>query len=85
MGRARVQDELRFRNLTLRIEADLLDRLYNLAQRTGRSMGFYARIALKNYLDQIEDLYYGEDALRQIREGTEKLLSHDEVWNDLGD
>lgn len=58
--------------LTVRLSSDLDERLDRLAKRTGRSKSYYAREALVNYLDDLEDVYLAESRLEAIRAGREE-------------
>ncbi len=48
--------------LALRLPAEIEARLDALAQRTGRSKSFYAREAILEHLEDLEDLYLAEEA-----------------------
>jgi RHH-type rel operon transcriptional repressor/antitoxin RelB len=49
--------------LALRLPADIEERLDALARRTGRSKSFYAREAILEHLEDLEDRYLAEAAL----------------------
>ena len=55
--------------LALRLPPEIEARLATLAKRTGRSKSFYAREAILNHLDELEDLYLAEGRLEDLREG----------------
>jgi len=59
--------------LAVRLPEDLDRRLTELAQRTGRSKSFYARQALENHLDDLEDIYLGHAALEDVRAGRDQV------------
>ena len=46
--------------LALRLPEDLEDRLDALAKKTGRTKSFYAREAIVEYIDDLEDLYLAQ-------------------------
>lgn len=50
--------------LALRLPPDLEKRLDDLAKRTGRTKSFYARQALEDHIDDLEDFYLAEHRLR---------------------
>lgn len=50
--------------LALRISADLEQRLAALAERTGRTKSFYARRAIEEYIDDLEDHFLAEEVMR---------------------
>ena len=60
--------------LAVRLPEDIETRLESLAKRTGRSKTFYARIAILEYLEDMEDLYLAEQVVRRLNSGEE--LSH---------
>ncbi len=49
--------------LALRLPADLEKRLDDLAKKTGRTKSFYARQAIVEYIDDLEDIALAEAAL----------------------
>lgn len=50
--------------LALRLPDELERRLEALAQRTGRSKSFYAREAIIEHIDDLEDAYLAEERNR---------------------
>ena len=64
---------------SLRLPDDLGERLNALAQRTGRSKTFYIVEAIKEHLDELEDVYLAEQRLTDIRAGRSRILSSEEV------
>lgn len=50
--------------LAIRLPEDIEARLDKLARRTGRSKAFYARQAILEHLDDLEDLYLAEEVVR---------------------
>ena len=57
--------------LAIRLPQSIEKRLENLARRTGRTKTFYAREAILEHLDDLEDLYLAERRLDSIRAGEE--------------
>jgi RHH-type transcriptional regulator, rel operon repressor / antitoxin RelB len=55
--------------LALRLPPEIEARLAELAKRTGRTKSFYAREAILNHLDELEDVYLAESRLKDLREG----------------
>jgi len=49
--------------LAIRLPQELEQRLAKLAKRTGRTKTFYAREAIEQHLEEIEDLYLAERRL----------------------
>ena len=55
--------------LAIRLPPDIEACLVELAKRTGRTKSFYVREAVLNHLDELEDLYFAETRLEDLREG----------------
>jgi RHH-type rel operon transcriptional repressor/antitoxin RelB len=70
--------------LAIRLPAEVESRLDALAQATGRTKTFYAREAILEHLDDLEDLYLAEKRLIEIRAGRSKTYSLEEVERSLG-
>lgn len=51
--------------LTLRLPPEIEERLEVLARRTGRTKSFYAREAILEHLEDLEDLFLAEEALTE--------------------
>jgi RHH-type transcriptional regulator, rel operon repressor / antitoxin RelB len=50
--------------LALRLPPEIEKRLDELARKTGRTKSFYAREAILEHLDDLEDLYLAEQRMR---------------------
>jgi len=50
--------------LALRLPKDIEDRLEALAKKTGRTKSFYAREAILKHLEDLEDAYLADEAIR---------------------
>ena len=70
--------------LAIRLPADVEKRLDALAQATGRTKTFYAREAILEHLDDLEDLYLAEQRLIDIRSGKTQTLSQEDVMKHHG-
>ena len=70
--------------LAIRLPEDIELRLGNLAKKTGRTKTFYAREAILEYLDDLEDLYLAEKRLRNIKNGKTKTIKLDQLERELG-
>jgi RHH-type rel operon transcriptional repressor/antitoxin RelB len=70
--------------LAIRLPEEIEARLDNLAKRTGRSKTFFAREAILEHLDNLEDLYLGAQVVRRIRIGEERASTLDEMEARLG-
>jgi len=70
--------------LAIRLQEEIEARLDNLARRTGRSKTFYAREAILEHLDDLEDLYLAEQVVHRVRSGEERVSSLEDVEARLG-
>ena len=70
--------------LAIRLPADIEERLEHLAKATGRTKTFYAREAILQHLEDLEDLYLAEQRLIESREGRSRTYTIDEVARNLG-
>jgi RHH-type rel operon transcriptional repressor/antitoxin RelB len=55
--------------LAIRLPEDIEQRLEALALATGRTKTFYAREAILEHIDDLEDIYLAEQRLADIRSG----------------
>lgn len=60
--------------LTIRLPQSIEHRLEILARRTGHTKSFHARQAILQHLDDLEDLYLAERALKRIRRGEDDAI-----------
>ena len=70
--------------LAIRLPAEVETRLEALAQATGRTKTFYAREAILEHLDDLEDLYLAEQRLIDIRAGKTQTVPLEEVMKRYG-
>ena len=70
--------------LAIRLPVEVESRLDALAKATGRTKTFYAREAILEYLDDLEDLYLAEQRLIDIRAGKTQTVPLDEVMKRHG-
>ena len=68
--------------LAVRLGPDLESRLSAVAKRTGRSKSFYARQAILEKIEELEDIALLEEALRDPDAG--QRISHDQMMRELG-
>ena len=61
--------------LAIRLPEGIEERLDILAKATGRTKTFYAREAILEYLDDLEDIYLAEKRYGALRSGTVKSVS----------
>jgi RHH-type rel operon transcriptional repressor/antitoxin RelB len=70
--------------VSLRLPPDISSRLDSLAQMTGRSKTFYMIEAIREHLDDMEDLYLAEQRLIDIRAGRSHSTPLEEVMKRYG-
>ena len=70
--------------LAIRLPADIEERLAALAEATGRTKTFYAREAILEHIDDLEDLYLAEQRLDEIRAGRVQTVPLEDVMRDYG-
>ncbi len=70
--------------LAIRLPSEIESRLEALAKATGRTKTFYAREAILEHLDDLEDLYLAEQRLLDIRAGRSQTVSLEEVMKRYG-
>lgn len=70
--------------LAIRLTPEIEKRLAALAKRTGRTKTFYAREAILQHLEDLEDTYIGEKALRKFEKSGEAAIPIGEIMKDYG-
>ena len=70
--------------LAIRLPSDIEERLEHLAKATGRTKTYYAREAILEHLDDLEDLYLAEQRLIDNRAGRSQTHTLEEVERELG-
>ena len=65
--------------LAIRLPAAIEKRLEKLAKRTGRTKTYYAREAILQHLEDMEDVYLAERVLDRIRKGEERTIPLEDV------
>ena len=73
--------------VSLRLPEDITKRLATLAKRTGRSKTYYMIEAIREHLDDLEDLYLAERRLTEIRQGRAETIPLGELMkrHDMAD
>jgi len=66
--------------LAIRLDPETESRLERLAKKTGRTKTFYAREAILEHLDDLEDIYLAKQRLEEPA----KTYSATEVKHELG-
>ncbi len=70
--------------LAIRLPETIEQRLEDLATLTGRTKTYYAREAIIDKIEDLEEIYLAEKELEDIRSGKVSTISSEEVWSDLG-
>ena len=71
-------------SVSLRLPDEITQRLEHLAAVTGRSKTFYMVEAIREHIDDLEDLYLAEQRLIEVRTGRSKTHSLEDVERNLG-
>lgn len=71
-------------NVSLRLPVELVERISHLAKITGRSRTFYMQEAIKQHVEDLEDLYLAEQALIDIRSGKSQTVALEDVMKRYG-
>ncbi|MGA3264272.1 MAG: DUF6290 family protein [Terracidiphilus sp.] len=70
--------------LAIRLPKEIEKRLDALSKETGRTKSFYAREAILEHLDDLEDIYLAEQELADIRAGRGTSISLEELMKRYG-
>jgi RHH-type rel operon transcriptional repressor/antitoxin RelB len=70
--------------LAIRLPATIEKRLERLAKRTGRTKTYYAREAILQHLDDLEDIYLAEKRMEAIESGRVKTVPLEEIMRQHG-
>jgi RHH-type rel operon transcriptional repressor/antitoxin RelB len=70
--------------LAIRLPVEIENRLEALAKATGRNKTYYAREAILEHLDDLEDVYLAEQRLIDIRSGKTQTIPLEEVMKRYG-
>jgi len=70
--------------LGIRLPKDIEQRLDALAERTGRTKTYYAREAILEYLEDMEDAYLAEARLADLKAGKSHTVLLEEVMKRYG-
>ena len=65
--------------LSIKLPQSIERLLEKLARRTGRTKSFYVREAIVRHIEDLEDIYLTERALKRLNEGQDKAISLDEI------
>jgi RHH-type transcriptional regulator, rel operon repressor / antitoxin RelB len=70
--------------LAIRLPPEIEERLGVLAKRSGRTKTYYAKEAILTHLEDMEDAFEAEKALKEFYESGEKSIPLAEVKKRLG-
>jgi len=70
--------------LAVRLPEETEARLERLAQRTGRTKSYYARAAIEHYLDELEELFWAQDAAFHWEASDKKIIPAEALYAELG-
>jgi RHH-type transcriptional regulator, rel operon repressor / antitoxin RelB len=70
--------------LAIRLPKNLENRLENMAKRTGRTKTYYARQAIVEHMDDLEDRYLAESRLEKAEAGRSLAVPLDEFLAERG-
>jgi RHH-type rel operon transcriptional repressor/antitoxin RelB len=70
--------------LAIRLPDNIEKRLNRLAKRTGRTKTYYAREAILQHLEDLEDIYLAEKRLADIRAGRVRTVPLEKVMRRYG-
>ncbi|MBL0925109.1 MAG: TraY domain-containing protein [Sphingomonadaceae bacterium] len=70
--------------MSLRLPAEIENRLDALSTLTGRSKTFYATQAIVEHIDDLEDAHLSSEIRARIRAGTEKRIPLNELLAEYG-
>lgn len=71
--------------LSLRLPEDIETRLERLARETGGTKSHFARAAIVEKIEDLEDMYLAEKVLDRVRDGRERALTSEEMWRGMDD
>ncbi|MFZ0800923.1 MAG: TraY domain-containing protein [Terriglobales bacterium] len=70
--------------LAIRLPLTIERRLGRLAKRTGRTKTYYAREAILQHLEDLEDVYLAEKRLAEVRAGRVRTIPLEKVMRRYG-
>ena len=70
--------------LAIRLPAEIEQRLADMAKKTGRTKTFYAREAILNYLEDMEDRFIAEKAWKEFEKSGRETVPFEDVLKRYG-
>ena len=71
--------------LIIRLPAEIDARLERLAEEAGQTKNDYAREAILEKIEKMEDLQLAGQVLERVRKGEDRVLSSEQMWRELED
>lgn len=71
-------------SVSVRLPDDVSERLHRLAKLTGRTKTYYMIEAIRDHLDDLEDLYYAELELEAVHSGKSRTVPLEKVMKRYG-
>ena len=68
--------------LSIRLPEELDARLKRLAEEAGQTKSDYAREAIVEKIEEMEDVQLTEQVLERIRKGEDAVLSSEQMWRE---
>jgi RHH-type rel operon transcriptional repressor/antitoxin RelB len=65
--------------VSIKLDDEMFKRLKSLSARTKKPASFYIRKALKNQLEDLEDIATAKQELEKIRTGETEIISNEEA------
>ncbi len=70
--------------LAIRLPENIEARLDRLAKRTGRTKTYYAREAILQHIEELEDIYLAERRLQAVRAGRSRTVPIEKLMRRYG-
>ncbi len=70
--------------VSVRLPDDITNRLEKLALATGRTKTFYIAEAVREHLDDLEDIYLAEQVVEDLQAGKTYTVPLDQALKELG-
>lgn len=70
--------------LAIRLPEKIEARLDRLAKRTGRTKTYYAREAILQHIEELEDIYLAEQRLQAVRAGRSRTVPIEKLMRRYG-
>ena len=68
----------------VRLPEDTFRRLKAISSATGRTATYYIREAIETHLEDLEDVYLSEMAIKKLEKGEDQVVSSKDFWHGMG-